>query len=179
MKKPLLCLLAFLAIISNLSAQEEQEITDFTISTSLPTFVETTTNTIQIQSNEYIENTDYFVKVEKKSPELVNVMHIQFTLLVPNKDDAGKILKNHLLKYGKSVKKNVLGSIWYKNIENKQFVKLSLDDKYSTLVWVEKEKKIIPFTEYVKYLKKQKELDKEKAKKAALNKSLNNEANNN
>ncbi|MCA6071908.1 MAG: hypothetical protein LE168_06090 [Endomicrobium sp.] len=78
----------------------------------------------------FIENTDYFVEFHEKSSEMAAILHIKFVSVAPEAEEAEKIVKEQLKKYGniltankkiittlkKEVKhKNIIGSAWYVN----------------------------------------------------------------
>jgi hypothetical protein len=65
--------------------------------------------------------------------------------------------------------KNIIGSVWFSADgipENAE--KIKYDDNSSAFVWIAKIKKIVPFPDYIKFLKKEKDARKQTEKERAL-----------
>ena len=63
-------------------------------------------------------------------------------------------------------KNDIIASAWFDDQISDKLEKIELTKTYGTFVWIsdEKERKIVNFIEYLKYLKKKKEEDKNKEK---------------
>jgi hypothetical protein len=121
----------------------------------------------------FIENTDYFVEFSEKSPEMAAVVHINFISDMPEAENAEKIVKQQLKKYGnmlvankrviitvkKEIKyKNIIGSAWYVNgADPANPTKIKFQKDLGAYVWLGKTGAIVPFPNYMSFLKKQKE----------------------
>ncbi|MDR1196484.1 MAG: hypothetical protein LBL00_08430 [Endomicrobium sp.] len=65
--------------------------------------------------------------------------------------------------------KNIIGSVWYGVDDNPEnMAKVQYSENSSAFVWLGKTQKIVPFPEYIKFLKKEKEQKKQKEKEKAL-----------
>ncbi|MCL2143932.1 MAG: hypothetical protein FWH43_00330 [Endomicrobia bacterium] len=65
--------------------------------------------------------------------------------------------------------KNIIGSVWFSPDETAENAeKIKYGDNSSAFVWIEKTKKIVPFPDYIKFLKKEKDERKQKEKERAL-----------
>jgi hypothetical protein len=116
---------------------------------------------------------EYCIEFHEKSHEMAATLHINFTNLLPEPKEAEKIVKYQLERFGNMLitnnkisstarneykNKNIIGSAWY--ISNKNFIKpikIKFQDNLSAYVWIGKTRRIVPFHDYVSFLKKQKQ----------------------
>jgi hypothetical protein len=129
-------------------------------------------STNAICSRNYLEQTDYFVKFEEKSPEMAAILHINFISVIPSPKEAEEIVKQQLKKYGnmliannkvsttvkKEIKyKNIIGSVWYINDSDlANPVKIKFQDNLGAYAWIGKTNTIATFPNYMSFLKKEK-----------------------
>ena len=120
----------------------------------------------------FIEKTDYFVEFHEKSSDMAAILHIKFMSATPEAEEAEKIVKYQLKKYGsiltanrkvittskKGVKyKNIIGSAWYVNdTDTANFTKINFKKDLGAYVWLGKTNTIVPFPNYMSFLKKEK-----------------------
>jgi hypothetical protein len=65
--------------------------------------------------------------------------------------------------------KNIIGTVWYTVDDNPEnMAKVQYSENSSAFVWLGKTQKIVPFPDYIKFLKKEKEEKKQKEKEKAL-----------
>ncbi|MDR1086847.1 MAG: hypothetical protein LBL16_01135, partial [Endomicrobium sp.] len=118
----------------------------------------------------FIEGQDYTVEFQEKSPETAATLHINFIDVVPESQEAEKIVKKQLQIFGdklvsrnkvihtikKETKyKNIIGSAWYKNnADSANPIKIKFQPDFSAYVWIGKTKNIVPFPDYMSFLKK-------------------------
>jgi hypothetical protein len=133
---------------------------------------------------DFIEERDYTVDFQEKSPEMVAVLHVNFIGIVPEPEEAEKIVKKQLKIYGNKLVaakhvvyredkrtryKNIIGSAWIENIPDPENpIKIKFNKDVAAYVWLGKTKTIVPFPDYMAFLKKQ---QKEFRKKQRLRKS--------
>ncbi|GHT61045.1 hypothetical protein AGMMS49531_07600 [Endomicrobiia bacterium] len=119
-----------------------------------------------------LEQKDYFIKFEEKSPGMAAVLHVNFVSVIPNSKEAEGIVKQQLRKYGnmliannrisatvkKKIKyKNIIGSAWYVNGANPaNLTKIKFRNDFGAYVWIGKTKNIVTFPNYMSFLKKSK-----------------------
>jgi hypothetical protein len=131
---------------------------------------------------DFIENCDYTVTFQEKSPEMAAVLHVNFIGIAPEPEEAEKIVKEQLKIHGRklvAVKvytkdertryKNIIGSAWIENIVDPENpIKIKFNKDLAAYVWLGKTKTIVPFPDYIAFLKRQ---QKEFRKKERLKKS--------
>ncbi|AKL98208.1 hypothetical protein [Endomicrobium proavitum] len=104
-------------------------------------------------ADKFTEGSDYSVDFNVNTTSKPAVLHINFTAVVPDSSEAEDVLKTQLSAYGKKQNKNIIGSVWYPESDVKSKVKFK--EGVSSLVWISKTKKIVPFPEYVAFLKRE------------------------
>jgi hypothetical protein len=116
---------------------------------------------------DFIEGVDYVVDFQEKSPKMAAVLHINFKNVMPNTEEAEKIVKMQLKTYGIKlrIRKNIIGSAWYvNNTDPANPIKIKFQQDLSAYVWIGKTKEIVQFTTYINLLKEQqKHIHKKKA----------------
>lgn len=121
--------------------------------------------------SKFIENTDYSVDFKKNSQEMAGVLHVNFNSLIPSTEEAEKIVKEYLKKYGPENNKNIIGSVWYKDSSENKMIKIKYSDSVASYVWINKTKKIVSFPEYVSFLKRERDAKRDKARAEARKKA--------
>jgi hypothetical protein len=135
-------------------------------------------------TRDFIEGIDYTVDFHEKSSEMAATLHINFVGIVPEPSEAEKIVKQKLRIYGNKLianhkvirtekketrYKNIIGSAWKTNITDPANpIKIKFNEDLAAYVWLGKTKSIVPFPDYITFLKKE---QKEFKKKQQLNKS--------
>jgi hypothetical protein len=133
---------------------------------------------------DFIEGCDYTLDFQEKSPEMAAVLHVNFIGIAPELEEAEKIVKKQLKIYGNKLVaakrvvytegkriryKNIIGSLWKENITDPENpTKIRFNKDLSAYVWIGKTKAIVPFPDYMAFLKRQ---QKEFRKKQKLDKS--------
>ncbi|MDR0956671.1 MAG: hypothetical protein LBL77_02260 [Endomicrobium sp.] len=121
-----------------------------------------------ICSRNFVERIDYFVEFQEKTPKMAATLRVNFINDVSNPEE---IVKNQLKKYGqllisnkkaftvvkKEIKyKNIIGSAWYiNNIDPKNPIKIKFQKNLGAYVWLGKTRTIVPFPNYISFLKKE------------------------
>jgi hypothetical protein len=130
-------------------------------------------------SRTFIEGQDYTVDFQERSPEMAATLHINFIDVVPEPQEAEKIVKTQLQIFGDKLVsinkvidpitkepkyKNIIGSAWDENnADPANPIKIKFQPDLSAYVWIGKTKTIVPFPDYMSFLKKeQKRLKKKK-----------------
>ena len=135
-------------------------------------------------TRDFIEGIDYTVDFHEKSPEMAAILHVNFVGVVPEPSEAEKIVKQKLRIYGNKLiasnkvirtekkethYKNIIGSAWKTNITDPANpIKIKFTEDLAAYVWLGKTKSIVPFPDYIIFLKKE---QKDFKKKQQLNKS--------
>jgi hypothetical protein len=125
---------------------------------------------INISYANLVENIDYFVDFQEKTPNMAAILHVNFISIPPDIFQAEEIVKEQLKKYGsliiKSNKlistvkaekryKNIVGSAWYINeLDLANPTKIKFQKDLGAYVWIGKTKTIVPFPKYMTFLKK-------------------------
>ncbi|MDR3306117.1 MAG: hypothetical protein LBS61_00320 [Endomicrobium sp.] len=133
---------------------------------------------------DFIEGTDYTVDFHEKSPEMAATLRVNFTEVVPEPAEAEKIVKQNLKLYGdkliasnkviraekkETLYKNIIGSAWRANVTDPANpIKIKFNENLAAYVWLGKMKTIVPFPDYMAFLKKERKNFK---KEQRLNKS--------
>lgn len=126
----------------------------------------------------FIEGQDYTVEFQEKSPEMAATLHINFIDIVPEPQEAEKIVKKQLKIFGdklvsenkviRTIKKetkykNIIGSTWHKNnADPANPIKIKFQSYLSAYVWIGKTNNIVPFPDYMSFLKKEQKRLKKK-----------------
>lgn len=121
---------------------------------------------------DFAEKTYYIVDFQEKSPEMAAVLHVNFIKVMPEAEEAEKIVKQQLRIYGNKLilhkkeivaikkgekYKNIIGSAWYtKGTHFRDCVKIKFHKNLAAYVWLGKTKKIVTFHNYISFLKKEK-----------------------
>jgi hypothetical protein len=116
-------------------------------------------------------DTAYTVDITRTSPKTPFALHVNFKK-EPEPEDARKTVLEELktisadnLYSGENI--IIIATAWYPG-EDGENVKINFTERFGAYVWVAKEKKIMQFPDYLKWLKKEKEekdkKDKEKKK---------------
>ena len=135
-------------------------------------------------TRDFIEGIDYTVDFHEKSPEMAATLHVNFVGVIPEPSKAEKIVKQKLGIYGNKLiasnkvirtekketrYKNIIGSAWKTNITDPTNpIKIKFTEDLAAYVWLGKTKSIVPFPDYIVFLKKE---QKDFKKKQQLNKS--------
>ncbi|MDR2396162.1 MAG: hypothetical protein LBD57_06140 [Endomicrobium sp.] len=117
-----------------------------------------------------VENIDYSVDFQEKTPNMAAILHINFISVFPDAYQAEEIVKQQLKKYGvliiqsghliSTVKKekrykNIIGSAWYINeLDPTNPTKIKFQKDLGAYVWIGKTKTIVTFPKYMIFLKK-------------------------
>ena len=144
----------------------------------------------------FIEGEDYTADFQRKDDNMAAVLRINFINAAPSPQDAEAVVKNQLEIYALIIEsekedlgqkepeqeqsgqeeseaeeekfKNIIGSAWWYNPSNpEEPVKIKFKEDLSAYVYIGKTKKIVPFPDYVSFLKKERDDKKEKDKAAA------------
>jgi hypothetical protein len=124
---------------------------------------------------DFVEKIDYFVKFQKKSPDMSAVLHVNFLSVIPESKKAEEIVKQQLEIYGnmfaankKTPKcKNIIGSAWHINKEDPANpVKIKFQKDLAAYVWLGKTREVVAFPDYIAFLKKEKNSKKFKYKES-------------
>jgi len=115
-----------------------------------------------------IEREEYIVKIKQYKQEYPLILYVVFKESVPLLNSITKILKTEILTLANTEKPktDIIASAWFDDQISDKLEKIELTKTYGAFVWIsdEKERKIVNFNEYLKYLKKKKEEDKNKEK---------------
>ncbi|MBR3628777.1 MAG: hypothetical protein IKN42_08065 [Elusimicrobia bacterium] len=121
---------------------------------------------IKIIDREY-----YQVQTKQYNKDYPIILYVVFKESTPLLDEIKKILKTEILTMTKTkkIEDDIIASAWFDDQVSDNLEKIELAKKYGAFVRIydKKEKKavgIVPFNEYLKYLKKKKEEDKKKDK---------------
>ena len=119
-------------------------------------------------SEKTIEREEYIVKIKQYKQEYPLILYVVFKESVPLLNSITKILKTEILTLANTEKPktDIIASAWFDDQISDKLEKIELTKTYGAFVWIsdEKERKIVNFNEYLKYLKKKKEEDKNKEK---------------
>ena len=120
---------------------------------------------------ETIEREGYKVQIKQYDKSYPLIIYVIFKESTPVLSQITKILKTEILTLTKTrkIENTIIASAWFDDQVSDNLEKIELTKKYGALVRIyDKEEKkevgIVPFTEYLKYLKKKKEEDKNKEK---------------
>ncbi len=137
----------------------------------LPTFCfAENTEDVQIKT---IDRENYQVQIKQYNKEYPVILYVVFKEATPLLDEIRKILRTELVSLTKTrrIDNDIVASAWFDNQVSDDLEKIELTNKYGAFVRIyDKEKKkevgTVSFPEYLKYLKKKKEDDKNKQKQA-------------
>jgi hypothetical protein len=117
-----------------------------------------------------VENIDYSVDFQEKTPDMAAILHINFISVFPDAYQAEEIVNQQLKKYGNLITqnghlistvktekryKNIIGSAWYINeLDPSNPIKIKFQKDLGAYVWIGKTKTIVPFPKYMAFLKK-------------------------
>jgi hypothetical protein len=122
----------------------------------------------------FVEKIDYFVEFSEKSPEMAAVLHVNFANVLPKPENAEEVVKQQLRTYGNAINtlsnnkslttikekikhKNIIGSAWYyMGGSGHNPVKIKFQKDMASYVWLGKTGKIVTFSNYIQFLKKEK-----------------------
>ncbi|WP_372520656.1 hypothetical protein [Candidatus Ruminimicrobiellum ovillum] len=135
----------------------------------LPTFCfAENTEDVQIKT---IDRENYQVQIKQYNKEYPVILYVVFKESTPLLDEIRKILRTELVSLTKTrrIENDIVASAWFDNQVSDDLEKIELTNKYGAFVRIyDKEKKkeagTVSFPEYLKYLKKKKEEDKNKDK---------------
>lgn len=135
----------------------------------LPTFCfAESTEDVQIKT---IDRENYQVQIKQYNKEYPIILYVVFKEATPLLDEIRKILRTELVSLTKTrrIDNDIVASAWFDNQISDDLEKIELTNKYGAFVRIyDKEKKkevgTVSFPEYLKYLKKKKEDDKNKQK---------------
>ena len=118
-----------------------------------------------------IDRENYQVQIKQYNKDYPMILYVVFKEETPLLDEIRKILKTELLSLTKTkkIEDNIIASAWFDDQVSDNLEKIELSKKYGALVRIynKEEKKeigIVTFPEYLKYLKKKKEENKNKQK---------------
>ncbi|MDR3243669.1 MAG: hypothetical protein LBT79_02850 [Elusimicrobiota bacterium] len=108
---------------------------------------------------DFIKGADYNIDYKRKVAGMADTIHINFFTAKPSPATAEKIVMSHLREYGQRTKgKNIIGSAWFSpNGESGSFSKIRFTDTSASYVWINRTNRIVTFSAYVSYLKREKE----------------------
>ncbi len=137
----------------------------------LPTFCfAENTEDVQIKT---IDRENYQVQIKQYNKEYPVILYVVFKEATPLLDEIRKILRTELVSLTKTrrIDNDIVASAWFDTQVSDDLEKIELTNKYGAFVRIyDKEKKkevgTVSFPEYLKYLKKKKEDDKNKQKQA-------------
>ncbi|MDR2811677.1 MAG: hypothetical protein LBB06_01025 [Endomicrobium sp.] len=134
-------------------------------------------------TRDFIEGIDYTMDFHEKSSEMAATLHVNFVGVIPDPSEAEKIVKQKLRIYGNNLiasnkvirtgkkemrYKNIIGSAWKTDITDPSNpIKIKFSEDLAAYVWLGKTKSIVPFPDYITFLKKE---QKNFKKKQQLNK---------
>lgn len=135
----------------------------------LPTFCfAENTEDVQIKT---IDRENYQVQIKQYNKDYPVILYVVFKEATPLLDEIRKILRTELVSLTKTrrIDNDIVASAWFDTQVSDDLEKIELTNKYGAFVRIyDKEKKkeagIVSFPEYLKYLKKKKEDDKNKQK---------------
>ncbi|WP_372519423.1 hypothetical protein [Candidatus Ruminimicrobiellum ovillum] len=139
----------------------------------LPTFcfAENTDNNREDVQIKTIDRENYQVQIKQYNKEYPVILYVVFKESTPLLDEIRKILRTELVSLTKTrrIENDIVASAWFDNQVSDDLEKIELTNKYGAFVRIyDKEKKkeagTVSFPEYLKYLKKKKEEDKNKDK---------------
>ena len=137
-------------------------------------FAENTTDTKREDktSIKVIDREKYQVQIKQYNKDYPVILYVVFKEETPLLDEIKKILRTELLSLTKTrkIENNIIASAWFDDQVSDDLEKIELAQKYAAFVRIyDKEKKkdlgIVTFPEYLKYLRKKKEQDKNNQKK--------------
>ena len=138
----------------------------------LPTFCfAENTEDVQIQT---IDRENYQVQIKQYNKNYPLVLYVVFKEETPVIDEIKKILRTEIVTLTKTrkIEDDIIASAWFDDQISDNLEKIELEKNYGAFVRIyDKEKKkavgIVSFPEYLKYLKKKKEENKNKQKQSA------------
>lgn len=112
-----------------------------------------------------IDRQNYTLQIKQYRKDYPVVLYIIFKESVPASDEIRNLLYRELRIFSKKegLNSDIIASAWLDDTISGTLTKIDLSESSSAFVWVSKEKKIMSFTDYVKFLKKQKKDKKNKA----------------
>ena len=118
-----------------------------------------------------IDRETYQVQIKQYNKNYPVIIYVVFKEETPLLDDIRKILKTEIvtLTKTKKIENDIIASAWFDDQVSDDLEKIELANKYGAFVRVydkevHKSVGIMPFNEYLRYLKNKKEKDKNKAK---------------
>jgi hypothetical protein len=110
------------------------------------------------------ERQNYKVETKQYKKDYPTVLYIIFTAEIPSSNEIKNLLYKELKISSKKegVANNIIASAWIDDSTSDTLTKIELSEGSSAFVWVAKEKKIMSFSDYLKFLKKQKKDKKNK-----------------
>ncbi len=118
-----------------------------------------------------IDRENYQVQIKQYNKDYPIVLYAVFKEATPLLDEIKKILKTEIVTMTKTskIEKDIVASAWFDDQVSDNLEKIELAKNYGAFVRIyDKEEKkavgIVPFNEYLKYLRKKKEEDKKKGK---------------
>ena len=113
-----------------------------------------------------IEKEEYNIQIKQYDKKYPVIMYVVFKDSVPVLSELNKILKTELLTYvnSENIKDTVIISAWFDDQVSDNLEKIELTKTYGAYVSYtnERGRHIVPFSDYLKYLKKKKEDEKKK-----------------
>lgn len=113
-----------------------------------------------------IERNNYTVHIKQYDKQYPVAAYVVYKNNIPLLDEIKKTLRKELIAMSKKqgAQNNIIASAWFDNSATGKLEKIELSKNYSALVWVcGKERTIMPFNDYINYLKKKKKKEKENA----------------
>ena len=111
-----------------------------------------------------IEKQNYSVHIKQYNKDYPVVLYV-ILKQQPSNEEVKNILYKELKIISKKegISSNIIASAWVSDNTSESITKIELSEKSSAFVWMSKEKKILPFNDYIKYLKKHKKNKKQPA----------------
>ncbi|MCR4662753.1 MAG: hypothetical protein K5622_02550 [Endomicrobiaceae bacterium] len=121
-----------------------------------------------------IDRENYQVQIKQYNKNYPMILYVVFKEDTPLLEEIKTILKTEILTLTKTknIENDIVASAWFDNQVSDNLEKIELAKKYGAFVRIYDKKKkkslgIVTFPEYLKYLKKKKEEDKNKVKQQA------------
>ncbi|MGE4385110.1 MAG: hypothetical protein AB7E39_04500 [Endomicrobiaceae bacterium] len=119
---------------------------------------------VSAEETDIIERNNYTIHIKQYDKQYPVAAYIVYQNNIPLLDEIKKTLRKELIAMSKKqgAQNNVIASAWFDNNMTGKLEKIKLSKNYSSLVWVcGKERTIMPFNDYINYLKKKKKKEKE------------------
>ncbi len=111
-----------------------------------------------------IEKQNYSVHIKQYNKDYPVVLYVILKERPSNEEVKNMLYKElKLISKKEGASSNVIASAWISDSASEMITKIELSEKSGAFVWISKEKRILSFNDYVKYLKKHKKNKKQPA----------------